>query len=112
LLNAKGPEFLRVTRWNSCVKPGAFPLVAREAVRALRASRIREVANTGMSNQPATNRVRLANCITHVGEVRSLKYQLLIKNRKSAQKYLLECTETSTKPTRNATSLATLTKGK
>jgi hypothetical protein len=30
------------------VKPGAFPLVARDAVRLLRASRIREVANTGM----------------------------------------------------------------
>ncbi len=28
--------------------PGAFPIVARDAVRALRASRIREVANTGM----------------------------------------------------------------
>jgi aspartate/methionine/tyrosine aminotransferase len=30
------------------VKPSAFPLVARDAVRLLRASRIREVANTGM----------------------------------------------------------------
>jgi aspartate/methionine/tyrosine aminotransferase len=30
------------------VKAGTFPLVARDAVRALRASRIREVANTGM----------------------------------------------------------------
>jgi len=30
------------------VKPNVFPLVARDAVRALRASRIREVANTGM----------------------------------------------------------------
>ncbi len=30
------------------MKAGAFPLVAREAVRALRASRIREVANVGM----------------------------------------------------------------
>jgi aspartate/methionine/tyrosine aminotransferase len=30
------------------MKAGVFPLVAREAVRALRASRIREVANVGM----------------------------------------------------------------
>ena len=30
------------------MKPGTFPLVARDTVRALRASRIREVANTAM----------------------------------------------------------------
>ena len=30
------------------MKPGAFPPAARDAVHALRASRIREVANTGM----------------------------------------------------------------
>lgn len=32
------------------MKPNVFPLVARDAVRALRASRIREVADTGMGS--------------------------------------------------------------